>query len=70
MLSLKKENPPSSLLRSQISPITQWDIHLIPWSQRWAQPSLVLFEHAKIAASVLLCHCLTNTIKRCTLLLQ
>lgn len=62
--------PLSSCLLSQNSPIRQKDIHLIPGSQRWAQPSLVLFEHAKIATSVLLCHCLTNTIKCCTFLLQ
>lgn len=60
----------SSPLLSRISPVKQWDIHLIPWSQGWAQPSLVLFEHGKIVASVLLCHCLTNTIKCCTFLVQ
>lgn len=60
--------PLVSSLRSH--PIRQKDIHLIPGSQRWAQPSLVLFEHTKIATSVLLCHCLTNTIKCCTFLLQ
>lgn len=63
-------SPSSPPLFSLNFSFRQWDIHLIPWSQRWAQSSLVLFEHAKIAASVLLCHCLTNTIKCCTFLLQ
>lgn len=68
--SFSFSSPPLSSRLSRVSPIRQKGIHLILRSQRWAQPPLVLFERAKIATSVLLCHCLTHTIKCCTFLLQ
>lgn len=63
---LSSSSPPLSSRLSWVSPIRQKGIHLIPRSQRWARPPQVFHEHAKIATGVLLCHCLTNTIKCCT----